>query len=132
MDYRRAVLQAGVGSEGEGTSRTREDVNVESSSKISVGRPSGGTTTGSSKEVRTRTIAGGYTNRIRVANIPTTAGEVELRDLFSRFGVVKKHEIIRDSSGQSLGFGFIDFESEQTVENLLAIGNSIDFAGSKV
>lgn len=46
--------------------------------------------------------------------------------------MVKKHEIIRDSSGQSLGFGFIDFESEQTVENLLAIGNSIDFAGSKV
>ena len=43
------------------------------------------------------------------------------------------HEIIRDhSTNRPRGFGFIVFDSEQVVEDLLSQGNMIDLAGSQV
>lgn len=57
----------------------------------------------------------------------------EFRDFFSNFGDVKEQQIMRDhSSGRSRGFGFITFESEQPVDDLLANGNKLDFAGTQV
>ena len=44
-----------------------------------------------------------------------------------------EHEIIRDhSTKRSRGFGFIIFDSEQAVDDLLEKDNMIDFSGSQV
>lgn len=57
----------------------------------------------------------------------------EFRDFFSQFGEVKEHQIMRDhSSGRSRGFGFITFETEQAVDDLLGRGNRLELAGSQV
>ncbi|CAI9780616.1 unnamed protein product [Fraxinus pennsylvanica] len=73
------------------------------------------------------------TKKIFVGGIPTTIGEDEFRDFFSKYGDVKEQQIMRDhSSGRSRGFGFITFEDEQSVDDLLANGNRLEFAGAQV
>ncbi|KAL8528162.1 hypothetical protein ACS0TY_005826 [Phlomoides rotata] len=73
------------------------------------------------------------TKKIFVGGIPTTITEDEFRDFFSSFGEVKEQQIMRDhSSGRSRGFGFVTFESDRSVDDLLANGNKIDFAGTQV
>ncbi|RWV98084.1 hypothetical protein GW17_00039091 [Ensete ventricosum] len=74
------------------------------------------------------------TRKIFVGGIPTSLTEDEFKDFFSQFGKVDDHEIIRDhTTNRSRGFGFIVFESEKVVDDLLAKkGNMIDLAGSQV
>ncbi|KAL2904559.1 Heterogeneous nuclear ribonucleoprotein 1 [Bienertia sinuspersici] len=73
------------------------------------------------------------TKKIFVGGIPTSVNEDELNDFFSKFGEVKEHQIMRDhSSNRSRGFGFVTFESEGAVDELLSKGNRIEFAGTKV
>ncbi|XP_010942578.1 uncharacterized protein [Elaeis guineensis] len=74
------------------------------------------------------------TKKIFVGGIPTTLTEDEFWDFFSKFGKVIDHEIIRDhATNRSRGFGFIVFDNEKTVDELLAKkGNMIDLAGSQV
>ena len=57
----------------------------------------------------------------------------EFRDFFSKFGDVTEHQIMRDhSSNRSRGFGFVTFDSEESVDDLLSKGNRIEFAGTQV
>ena len=57
----------------------------------------------------------------------------EFRDFFSQFGEVREHQIMRDhATSRSRGFGFITFETEQAVDDLLAKGNKLEMAGSQV
>ena len=57
----------------------------------------------------------------------------EFSDFFSQFGEVKEHQIMRDhSTGRTRGFGFVTFETEQAVDNLLDKGNKLEFAGAQV
>lgn len=57
----------------------------------------------------------------------------EFRDFFTRYGEVKDHQIMRDhSTNRSRGFGFITFDSEEAVDDLLSMGNKIEFAGAQV
>ncbi|XP_022888850.1 heterogeneous nuclear ribonucleoprotein 1 [Olea europaea var. sylvestris] len=73
------------------------------------------------------------TKKIFVGGIPTTVGEDEFGDFFSKLGEVKELQIMKDhSSGRSRGFGFITFETEQSVDDILANGNRLDFAGAQV
>ncbi|KAL6994398.1 hypothetical protein U1Q18_012503 [Sarracenia purpurea var. burkii] len=73
------------------------------------------------------------TKKIFVGGIPTAVAEDEFKGFFSKFGEVKEHQIMRDhSSGRSRGFGFITFDTEQAVDNLLSNGNRIEFAGAQV
>ncbi|THU70502.1 hypothetical protein C4D60_Mb08t25690 [Musa balbisiana] len=74
------------------------------------------------------------TRKIFVGGIPTTLSEDEFKNFFSEFGRVDDHEIIRDhTTNRSRGFGFIVFEKEKDVDDLLAKkGNMIDLAGTKV
>ncbi|XP_058101949.1 heterogeneous nuclear ribonucleoprotein 1 [Magnolia sinica] len=73
------------------------------------------------------------TKKIFVGGIPTTVTDDEFNNFFSKFGEVKEHQIMRDhSTNRSRGFGFITFETEEAVDDLLAKGNKIDFDGAQV
>lgn len=57
----------------------------------------------------------------------------ELNDFFSKFGKVVEHQIIRDhETNRSRGFGFIVFEEEEVVDEILSKGNMIDMSGNQV
>lgn len=57
----------------------------------------------------------------------------EFKSFFSKYGKVVEHEIIRDhTTKRSRGFGFIVFDSEKVVDNILADGSMIDMAGTQV
>ncbi|KAG6391839.1 hypothetical protein SASPL_149600 [Salvia splendens] len=72
------------------------------------------------------------TKKIFIGGIPTTVDDDEFRDFFSNYGEVKEQQIMRDhSTGRSRGFGFITFESDQSVDDLLAKGNRLDFSGTQ-
>ncbi|XP_010251079.1 PREDICTED: glycine-rich RNA-binding protein 3, mitochondrial [Nelumbo nucifera] len=73
------------------------------------------------------------TKKIFVGGIPTAVTEDEFKDFFAKFGEVKEHQIMRDhATSRSRGFGFITFETEQAVDDLLAKGNKLEFAGAQV
>lgn len=57
----------------------------------------------------------------------------ELKNFFSKYGNVVEHEIIRDhATKRSRGFGFIVFDNDKVVDNILSDGNMIDMAGTQV
>ncbi|XP_071725994.1 heterogeneous nuclear ribonucleoprotein 1-like [Rutidosis leptorrhynchoides] len=73
------------------------------------------------------------TKKIFVGGIPAIVTEDELKGFFSKYGKVVEHEIIRDHATQrSRGFGFIVFDGEQTVDEILVNGNMIDMNGTQV
>ncbi|XP_004502113.1 uncharacterized protein [Cicer arietinum] len=73
------------------------------------------------------------TKKIFVGGIPTAVSEDELKNFFSKHGKVVEHEIIRDhTTKRSRGFGFVVFDNDKVVDNLLADGNMIDMDGTQV
>ncbi|GLU02117.1 hypothetical protein SLE2022_193840 [Rubroshorea leprosula] len=73
------------------------------------------------------------TKKIFVGGIPATVSEDEFKDLFSQFGVVNDHQIMRDhATNRSRGFGFITFDTEQAVDDLLDKGNKVEIFGAQV
>ncbi|XP_062195833.1 heterogeneous nuclear ribonucleoprotein 1-like isoform X2 [Phragmites australis] len=74
------------------------------------------------------------TKKIFVGGLASALKEDEFKEFFSKFGKVVEHEIIRDhATNRSRGFGFIVFDAEKTVDELLAKkGNMIDLNGSQV
>ncbi|XP_042519565.1 heterogeneous nuclear ribonucleoprotein 1-like [Macadamia integrifolia] len=73
------------------------------------------------------------TKKIFVGGVPTSVTEDEFKNFFSKYGKVVDHQIIRDhATNRSRGFGFIIFDSEQVVDDILATGNMIDLAGNQV
>lgn len=57
----------------------------------------------------------------------------EFKGFFSKYGKVVDCEIIRDHvSKRSRGFGFIVFDNELVVDNVLSEGNMIDMLGTQV
>lgn len=57
----------------------------------------------------------------------------ELKDFFSKYGNVVEHQIICDhETNRSRGFGFVIFDNEEVVDEMLSKTNMIDMAGTKV
>ncbi|XP_038702710.1 heterogeneous nuclear ribonucleoprotein 1-like isoform X2 [Tripterygium wilfordii] len=78
-----------------------------------------------SRDIRTR--------KIFVGGIPAAVGEDEFRDFFAQFGDVIEHQIMLDhATNRSRGFGFITFDTDQSVEDLLEKGNRLEFDGVQV
>ncbi|KAJ6298636.1 hypothetical protein OIU76_019735 [Salix suchowensis] len=78
-----------------------------------------------SKDFRTR--------KIFVGGIPAAVTEDEFKEFFTQFGEVTEHQIMRDhSTNRSRGFGFITFDAEQAVDDLLSRGNKLELAGTQV
>ncbi|XP_058112783.1 heterogeneous nuclear ribonucleoprotein 1 [Magnolia sinica] len=73
------------------------------------------------------------TKKIFVGGIPSTVTEDEFKNFFSKYGKVVDHQIIRDhATSRSRGFGFIIFDSEEVVDEMLTKGNMLDLAGTQV
>lgn len=67
---------------------------------------------------------------IYVGNLPYSASEVELRELFGQFGVVVNANIIMDrETGQSKGFGFIEMSSGEEADLAIRELDGADFGG---
>lgn len=57
----------------------------------------------------------------------------EFKHFFSKHGKVVEHQIIRDhETNRSRGFGFIVFDEEEVVDEILSKGNMIDMSGTQV
>ncbi len=53
------------------------------------------------------------TMNIYVGNLPWSAGDQELEDLFSQFGSVQRSRVILDrETGRSRGFGFVEMDDD--------------------
>lgn len=60
-------------------------------------------------------------NRIFVGGISSKTNEDDLRSLFSEYGNVKATKIIVDKAGNSKGYGFVTFETEEEAQKVLKI-----------
>lgn len=67
-------------------------------------------------------------NKIYVGNLPYSASESELEDLFAQFGKIVSVNVIKDKyTGRSKGFGFIEFEGEEQAKAAVSLdGNDMD------
>jgi len=67
---------------------------------------------------------------IYVGNLPYTATEEELGELFASFGPVKRVTIIKDrETGRSKGFGFVSLADESQVHGAIEAINGAEFGG---
>jgi len=64
-------------------------------------------------------------SKIYVGNLPYSATEQELTDLFGKFGQIKQVSLIIDKeTGRSKGFAFITFETAESAQSSLALDNT--------
>lgn len=57
------------------------------------------------------------TKKLYVGNLPYTATEQELRDLFEQHGATQSVSVIVDrETGRSRGFGFVEFETAESAQ----------------
>ncbi|KAF8401011.1 hypothetical protein HHK36_014314 [Tetracentron sinense] len=76
---------------------------------------------------------GSKTKKIFVGGIPTSFTEDELKEYFSSYGNIVEHQLMLDhSTGRSRGFGFVTFESEDTVEEIISEGRTHELGGKQV
>ncbi len=69
-------------------------------------------------------------NKLHVGNLPFSATEEQLRELFGQHGAVVSVKIIQDrGSGRSRGFGFVEFGEAAHAEKAKAALNGAELAG---
>lgn len=69
---------------------------------------------------------------IYVGNFPYETKKEEIQDFFSQYGEISDVKLIMDfETGQSKGFGFIKFASQQECENALS-ANGVEFGNRKL
>lgn len=67
--------------------------------------------------------------KLYVGNLPYNVADDQLRDIFARFGVPESARVITDrESGQSKGFGFVEFNDAEIARQALTL-NGTDFGG---
>ncbi len=63
--------------------------------------------------------------RIFVGNLPFSATDEQLNELFSKHGAVKSAEVVKDRYSQrSRGFGFVEMESAEAAAAAIAALNN--------
>ena len=74
-------------------------------------------------------IGWNYVKKIYVGNLPWSASEADLNDLFSSFGTVHSVAVISDrETGRSRGFGFVEMD-EADADKAIAEVNGRDLGG---
>jgi cold-inducible RNA-binding protein len=70
--------------------------------------------------------------KLYVGNLAYNVSEDQLHDLFARFGTPDSARVITDrDSGQSKGFGFVEFSDDSAAKAAMAL-NGTDFGGRKL
>ena len=70
---------------------------------------------------------------IYVGNLPYSATDSELRDLFGQFGAVSKTNVISDrDTGRSKGFGFVEMENDTEAHAAIAALHESSFEGRDI
>ena len=68
--------------------------------------------------------------KLYVGNLPFSATEESLKEVFSRYGTVETVTIITDrSTGQSKGFGFIELSTKQEATEAISKLNNSEMDG---
>ena len=69
-------------------------------------------------------------NKLYVGNLPFSAGDDSLRELFAQAGNVESARVITDrDTGRSKGFGFVEMSTEQEAADAITKFNGTDFDG---
>ena len=67
--------------------------------------------------------------KLYVGNLPYNISDDQLRDMFAKFGVPDSAKVITDrESGQSKGFGFVEFHDNAIAQQALTL-HGTDFGG---
>lgn len=67
---------------------------------------------------------------IYIGNLPVTATELNLRDLFKEFGRIRSVKILTDmESGESKGFGFVEMDDHSDGIRAIKKLNNMSFMG---
>jgi len=70
---------------------------------------------------------------IYLGNLPYSATEASIKELFEGFGVVTTAKIVTDKfTGASRGFGFVDMPNDDEAQRAIAELNGKDFGGRKL
>ena len=68
--------------------------------------------------------------KLYVGNLSYSAGEEELRELFSQYGTVESVAVITDrDTGRSKGFAFVEFNNDQEAQNAISGLNGKEVSG---
>lgn len=71
--------------------------------------------------------------KLYVGNLSYRVSEDDFRDFFSEFGDIVSVKIITDRvTGQSKGFGFVEFADKESAENAIKERNGSDFQGRNI
>ena len=72
-------------------------------------------------------------NKLYVGNLPFSATDDSLRELFAQSGSVNSATIITDrDTGRSKGFGFVEMSSDQEVSDAITKFNGTNFEGRTI
>jgi cold-inducible RNA-binding protein len=68
--------------------------------------------------------------KLFVGNLPYTAGEQELQDLFGQAGSVESVNVMRDqATGRARGFAFVEMATEEEAQKAITQFNNYSFGG---
>ena len=68
--------------------------------------------------------------KLYVGNLPFSANDDSLREMFTKAGQVESARVITDrDSGRSKGFGFVEMLTEQEAADAITKFNGVDFEG---
>ncbi|MCL5966089.1 MAG: RNA-binding protein [Deltaproteobacteria bacterium] len=71
--------------------------------------------------------------KLYVGNLPYSATEGSLTDLFSRYGTVESVTIVTDrDTGRSKGFGFVEMGSDQEAADAIGRTNGAEMDGRTI
>jgi RNA recognition motif-containing protein len=69
-------------------------------------------------------------NKLYVGNLPFSANDDSLREMFTQAGNVESAKVITDrDTGRSKGFGFVEMSTEQEAADAITKFNGADFEG---
>lgn len=68
--------------------------------------------------------------RLYVGNLPYSVNQAKLEEMFSPFGTIVSASVITDKfSGRSKGFGFVEFDNDDSAKEAIAKLDGTDMEG---
>jgi RNA recognition motif-containing protein len=68
--------------------------------------------------------------KIYVGNLPYSTTDADLQSMFAQAGAVKSATVIKErDSGRSKGFGFVEMDSQEAMDNAISMFNGKDMQG---